>query len=144
MTHPPKELVSESHLPGILLASEEECGRWIESGILPVAAHRTVRRRGSLHKVRLFDVADIVALAELVPSWRKAARRGERDGWSIDRRPPEGPGGGFRERIAEAAGERLGVPVAPAPARRRDPGPQDGPEHGRGGSGYRAVLPVEL
>jgi hypothetical protein len=144
MPRTPKELVSESHLPGILLASEEECARWIESGVLPVAEYRTVRRRGRLHKVRLFDARELVALADLVPSWRKAERRDAGGRGSRDRRGPEAPGGGRRERIADAAGERLGIAVAPVPARRRDPGPDEAPERGGSGAGYRAVVPVEL
>src|ERR671916_543870 len=40
MSKKPKNLVSLNHLPGILLASQAECERWIEVGLIPVAARR--------------------------------------------------------------------------------------------------------
>ncbi len=66
-----KGLVGFNHLPGILLASEAECERWIEADLIPVEARRSVRKGERTVGVRQFDPDVIAALAPKVPSWRR-------------------------------------------------------------------------
>jgi ATP-dependent RNA helicase SUPV3L1/SUV3 len=65
-----RDLITINHLPGILLASNAECERWIEAGLIPVAERETYRRWGRTHESRMFDPEVITALAAEVPEWR--------------------------------------------------------------------------
>ena len=71
MSKKSKNLVSLNHLPGILLASQAECERWIEAGLIPVAEHRTVHRRGRSVQEPMFDPEVVTQLAGEVPAWRE-------------------------------------------------------------------------
>src|SRR5690349_13470596 len=66
-----KNLVSLNHLPGILLASEAECERWIEAGLIPVAERRTFQKRGRTFEAPMFDPDVVAQLAGEVPAWRE-------------------------------------------------------------------------
>jgi ATP-dependent RNA helicase SUPV3L1/SUV3 len=70
MSKKSKNLVSLNHLPGILLASQAECERWIESGLIPVAERRTVHKRGRSFEAPMFDPEVVSQLAAEVPAWR--------------------------------------------------------------------------
>jgi hypothetical protein len=71
MSKKPKNLVSLNHLPGILLASQAECERWIEAGLIPVAERRTIQRRGRSVEEPMFDPEVVAQLAAEVPAWRE-------------------------------------------------------------------------
>lgn len=66
-----KNYVGASHLPGLLLASEAECARWIDAGLIPIAARKSVRAGSRAADLRLFDPAVVAALAPDVPAWRR-------------------------------------------------------------------------
>jgi hypothetical protein len=66
-----KNLVSLNHLPGILLASQAECERWIEAGLIPVAERRIVQKRGRSVEEPMFDPGLVAQLAAEVPAWRE-------------------------------------------------------------------------
>lgn len=70
MSKKPKNLVSLNHLPGILLASQAECERWIEAGLIPVAERRTIQRRGRSVEEPMFDPEVVVPLLAQVQAWR--------------------------------------------------------------------------
>lgn len=70
MSKKSKNLVSFNHLPGILLASQAECERWMEAGLIPVAERRTVQKRRRSFEESLFDPEVIAQLAAEVPAWR--------------------------------------------------------------------------
>jgi hypothetical protein len=70
MSRKSKNLVSLNHLPGILLASQAECERWIDAGLIPVAERRTVQRRGRSVEEPMFDPEVVSQLAAEVPAWR--------------------------------------------------------------------------
>ncbi|MCC2651418.1 MAG: hypothetical protein K0Q60_1581 [Microvirga sp.] len=70
MSKKPKNLVSLNHLPGILLASQAECERWIEAGLIPVAERRTIQRRGRSVEEPMFDPEVVVQLLAQVQAWR--------------------------------------------------------------------------
>ena len=65
-----KNLVTLNHLPGILLASEAECERWVEAGLIPVAERRTFQKRGRKFDAPMFDPDVVAELASQVPVWR--------------------------------------------------------------------------
>ncbi|MEE1657695.1 helicase-related protein [Microvirga sp. CF3062] len=71
MSKKSKNLVSLNHLPGILLASQAECERWIEAGLIPVAERRTVQKHGRNIKEPMFDPEVVAQLAAEVPAWRE-------------------------------------------------------------------------
>lgn len=118
---PKTDLVTVNHLPGILLAGQAECERWIEDGLIPIAGRRTFKKWGRSLEARLFDPEAVAKLADLVPQWReedariaaeirreaavKAARtRKERDGPAVQRRL-DALGGVARGRREEFAAE---------------------------------------
>ncbi|MGF9757278.1 helicase-related protein [Microvirga sp. 0TCS3.31] len=76
MSKKSKNLVSLNHLPGILLASQAECERWIEAGLIPVAERRTVHRRGRNVEEPMFDPEAVAQLAADVPAWREHGGQG--------------------------------------------------------------------
>ena len=82
MSKKSKNLVSLNHLPGILLASQAECERWIEAGLIPVAERRTFQKRGRSFEAPMFDPEVVSQLAAEVPAWR--AQSGHE---TSDRRP---------------------------------------------------------
>src|SRR3712207_1297718 len=96
MSKKSRDLVTSSHLPGILLASMAECERWIATGLIPVAERRAFRKGGRTFEASMFDAEVIANLAADVPAWRtreetevsdrrgRAAqgRRGVSSGWS--------------------------------------------------------------
>src|SRR5215207_1917405 len=94
MSKKSKNLVSLNHLPGILLASQAECERWIESGLIPVAERRTVHKRGRSFEAPMFDPEVVSQLAAEVPAWR--AQSGDEAG---DRRSQ--PRRGAEDRSAD-------------------------------------------
>ena len=65
-----KNLVTLNHLPGILLASEAECERWVEAGLIPVAERRTFQKRGRKFDAPMFDPDVVAELASQIPVWR--------------------------------------------------------------------------
>jgi len=70
MSKKSKNLVTLNHLPGILLASEAECERWVEAGLIPVAERRTFQKRGRKFDAPMFDPDAVAELASKVPGWR--------------------------------------------------------------------------
>lgn len=77
MSKKSKPLVSINHLPGILLASAAECERWVEAGLIPIAEHRTVQKRGRTIEAPMFDADAVAQLAAEVPAWRVQGENGD-------------------------------------------------------------------
>ena len=127
--HLPAQLIL-NHLPGLLLASEAECERWIEEGLIPVAEHKSVRKWGRTVQERLFDPDIVAALAREVPKWRRrdaaeshthrseAARRAHTRRETRAHRDEPIPSGGAAHRrrkyIATALREKTGIAVSEA------------------------------
>jgi ATP-dependent RNA helicase SUPV3L1/SUV3 len=112
-------LIGQNHLPGLLLASESECERWIEAGLIPVADRAPARKWSRAADLRLFDPGIIVGLAAEVPAWRERdeaevlARRGisrpaSGRGAGI---PAEETARGIREEVLALVEERLNVSI---------------------------------
>ncbi|KAA2237808.1 SUV3 domain-containing protein [Salinarimonas soli] len=114
-------LIAQHHLPGILLASESECERWIEAGLIPVADLAPARRWGTPADRRLFDPAVVASLAPEVPLWRERDEAEVRARRGLTRGRPGRDGRGDptaddavrhrRELAAAAATESLGANV---------------------------------
>jgi len=136
-----KNFVSLNHLPGILLASEAECERWIEAGLIPVAERRTFQKRGRSFEAPMFDPEVIAQLAGEVPAWReqggempKGGSRTSRNG--SEQQPLDDAAHRRRQSILAPVRRNTGLYVA-EDIRRVERGPWK-PE--RVFAGYRAVF----
>ncbi|WP_114945581.1 helicase-related protein [Microvirga calopogonii] len=141
MSKKSKNLVSLNHLPGILLASEAECERWIEAGLIPVAERRTFQKRGRTFEAPMFDPDVVAKLAGEVPAWREQGGEMQKSASHPSRR------GGEQQPLDDAAHRRRQSILAPVrrntglyiaeDIRRVEKGPWK-PE--RVFAGYRAVF----
>ncbi|MBF9197592.1 helicase-related protein [Microvirga terrestris] len=111
MSKKSKSFVSLNHLPGILLASQTECMRWIEAGLIPVAERRTVHRRGRNVEEPMFDPEVVAQLAAEVPAWREHGDQGSQ-GARSEARGREG-GRSADPSLDEAAHRRRQSMLAP-------------------------------
>ncbi|WP_230533096.1 helicase-related protein [Microvirga roseola] len=85
MSKKSKNLVTINHLPGLLLASEAECERWIAEGLIPVAERRRFRKAGRVVEAPMLDSETVAKLATEVPAWREQDSAGLRRDRNADR-----------------------------------------------------------
>jgi len=145
------DLISINHLPGILLASADECERWIASGLIPVADRRSFRTGGRLVEERLFDPVAIAALAPDVPLWRAADETAvqSRRSQAGRRAEPLGAQGGDpihrrRKKLIRAVEERSGTVLVEAAPTAEGGRPRGERGPGRDFGGYQAEFALDL